>query len=188
MGSENTSIGNSGQDAAVKYDRDDGAEAPTIREGHKVQGGKGLPDSGCSTVVDQSSERSYDATHDIASNTGICGTRQVWGQTKNFGRFGGHDATGTKMGDYRQGHSFLQFPDMLEETPRYRSRRDELCTRPVLDAIHLDRCWDKLMATTNDVVYKEIVLEFLSTCRYTPASDELMAMIPADLIQAGRGE
>ncbi|KAI3691546.1 hypothetical protein L2E82_49911 [Cichorium intybus] len=91
---------------------------------------------------------------------------------------------------------------MLDDTPQYEARRDELSSRPVLAVVQLDwalltqaglwaelqpfiqhtwadgehtfTChgWDRLMANEEDVVYKELLLEFLSTCRYTLASRE----------------
>ncbi|KAI3723924.1 hypothetical protein L2E82_35686 [Cichorium intybus] len=97
--------------------------------------------------------------------------------------------------EFRQDHPFLRFPEVLEDTPQYIARRHELSSRPVLAAVQLDRMiltqaglwaelepfiyrtwtnreytftshdWDRLMANEDDVVYKELLLEFLSTCR-----------------------
>ncbi|KAI3516406.1 hypothetical protein L1887_15321 [Cichorium endivia] len=41
--------------------------------------------------------------------------------------------------EFRRDHPFLRFPKMLDDTPLYEARLEELRSRPVLAAIHLDR-------------------------------------------------
>ncbi|KAI3691346.1 hypothetical protein L2E82_49684 [Cichorium intybus] len=123
---------------------------------------------------------------------GIIGSRQVWGYTKDIGIIENHDAVrrrrdaGSRSNPMRRGFG---------RTPQYITRRDELSPRWVLEAIVLDRAiltqaglwaelepflhrtwadgeftftchgWERLMANEDDVVYKELLLEFLSTKR-----------------------
>ncbi|KAI3509086.1 hypothetical protein L1887_24112 [Cichorium endivia] len=103
---------------------------------------------------------------------------------------------------FRRDHPFLQFPEGLDSSEEYVSRKEALISRRVLEATIIDRdnlrdaglwaeiepflhrtwvdgeatftCrgWDRLMANQEDVVYTEILLEFLSTVRYAPGSSE----------------
>ncbi|KAI3767351.1 hypothetical protein L2E82_17446 [Cichorium intybus] len=103
----------------------------------------------------------------------------------------------------RLDHQFLQFPAELDSSVEYISRRDALVGRRVLEATVIDRdilrdaglwgeielflhrtwthedasftCrgWDRLMATQDDTVYTEVLLEFLSTVRFAPGSQEV---------------
>ncbi|KAI3700111.1 hypothetical protein L2E82_44728 [Cichorium intybus] len=82
---------------------------------------------------------------------GIHSTKQVWGQSRRIARVEGRDAI-AEQGAYRPGHQFLQFPNMLEETPHYRTRLRELRYRAVVGAISFDRAlltivglWDQLL-------------------------------------------
>ncbi|KAI3503127.1 hypothetical protein L1887_31563 [Cichorium endivia] len=98
----------------------------------------------------------------------------------------------------RLDHTFLQFPEGLESSTEYTSRRDALIRRRVLEATVIDRdilgdaglwgaiepflhrtwtheeasftCrgWDRIMATDEDVVYTELLLEFISTIQFAP--------------------
>ncbi|KAI3508581.1 hypothetical protein L1887_23589 [Cichorium endivia] len=94
---------------------------------------------------------------------------------------------------FRLGHEFLQFPEGLDSSTDYMARRDALTGRRVLEVTIIDRdilrdaglwgaiepflhrtwteeeasftCrgWDRIMATDEDTVYTELLLEFLST-------------------------
>ncbi|KAI3701087.1 hypothetical protein L2E82_45731 [Cichorium intybus] len=78
---------------------------------------------------------------------------------------------------FRRGHPFLQFPEILESTPEYAGLWAELepflhRTWSVGGFTFTCHGWERLMANGDDVVYTELLLEFLSTVRYTPASRE----------------
>ncbi|KAI3751353.1 hypothetical protein L2E82_22436 [Cichorium intybus] len=103
---------------------------------------------------------------------------------------------------FRLDHPFLQFPTELDSSVEYISRRDAHIGRRVLvatiidrdilrdaglwgeiepflhrtwthgDALYTCRGWDRLMATQDDTVYTELLLEFLATVRYVPGSQE----------------
>ncbi|KAI3767684.1 hypothetical protein L2E82_18016 [Cichorium intybus] len=104
---------------------------------------------------------------------------------------------------FRHDHPFLHFPEILESTPEYMTRRDELISRRVLEATIFYRdiltqaglwaeiepflhrtwsageftftChdWERLMANQDDIVYTELLLEFLSTVHYAPSTREV---------------
>ncbi|KAI3700325.1 hypothetical protein L2E82_44951 [Cichorium intybus] len=108
---------------------------------------------------------------------------------------------------FRRNHPFLQFPDILESLVEYTQRRDALIARRILDATILGRdilieaglwaeiepflhhtwsageftftCrgWDRLMANQDDIVYTELLLEFLSTVHYAPALQEVRSSL-----------
>ncbi|KAI3750580.1 hypothetical protein L2E82_21251 [Cichorium intybus] len=103
---------------------------------------------------------------------------------------------------FRLDHPFLQFPEGLASSAEYISRRDALTSRRVLEATVIDRdilrdaglwgaiepylhrtwtlgealftCrgWDRIMATHEDVVYTELLLEFLSTIHFAPRASD----------------
>ncbi|KAI3779292.1 hypothetical protein L2E82_08950 [Cichorium intybus] len=103
---------------------------------------------------------------------------------------------------FRLDHPFLQFPEGLVSSAEYVSRRDALTGRRVLEATVIDRdilrdarlwgaiepflhhiwtheeasftCrgWDRIMATDEDVVYTELLLEFLSTIHFAPRASD----------------
>ncbi|KAI3700688.1 hypothetical protein L2E82_45325 [Cichorium intybus] len=103
---------------------------------------------------------------------------------------------------FRLDHQFLQFPEVLDSSVEFASRRDAIIGRWVLEATIIDRdilrdaelwgdiepfphhtwthgdasftCrgWDRLMANQDDTVYTELLLEFLSTVRFAPGSSE----------------
>ncbi|KAI3739159.1 hypothetical protein L2E82_29556 [Cichorium intybus] len=103
---------------------------------------------------------------------------------------------------FRLDHAFLQFPAELDTSVEYTSRRDALIHRRVLEATVIDRdilrdaglweaiepflhrtwtheeasftCrgWDRIMATDEDVVYTELLLEFISTVRFAPRAGD----------------
>lgn len=103
---------------------------------------------------------------------------------------------------FRRDHPFLRFPEGPESSIEYTQRRDALISRRVLEATIIDRdilrtarlwdeiepflhrtwshgeatftCrgWGRLMANQDDIVYTELLLEFLSTVRYAPTSTE----------------
>ncbi|KAI3493127.1 hypothetical protein L1887_42206 [Cichorium endivia] len=107
-----------------------------------------------------------------------------------------------KKMSFRLDHRFLQFPPELDSSVEFTSRQDALIGRRVLEATIIDRdilrdaglwgeiepfllrtwvdgdasftCrgWDRLMAGPDDVVYMELLLEFLSTVRFAPGSTE----------------
>ncbi|KAI3518390.1 hypothetical protein L1887_07072 [Cichorium endivia] len=109
---------------------------------------------------------------------------------------------------FRLDHDFLQFPKGPATSIDYTSRREALVGRPVLEATVIDRdilrdvglwgairpflhhtwthgeasftCrgWDMIMATEDDIVYTELLLEFISTIQYAPrASDPRSRML-----------
>ncbi|KAI3723592.1 hypothetical protein L2E82_35312 [Cichorium intybus] len=103
---------------------------------------------------------------------------------------------------FRLDHDFLQFLEGPASSVEYSSRRDALIGRRVLEATVIDReilrdaefwgaiepflhrtcthgdasftCrgWDRLMATEEDVVYTELLLEFLSTTQFAPRASD----------------
>ncbi|KAI3766052.1 hypothetical protein L2E82_16100 [Cichorium intybus] len=103
---------------------------------------------------------------------------------------------------FRLDHPFLQFPAELASSVEYTSRRDALTSRRVLEATVIDRdilrdaglwgaiepflhrtwtheeasftChgWDRIMATDEDVVYTELLLEFISTIQFAPRAGD----------------
>ncbi|KAI3691390.1 hypothetical protein L2E82_49749 [Cichorium intybus] len=103
---------------------------------------------------------------------------------------------------FRLHHQFLQFPKGLDSSVEFASRRDALIGRRVLEATIIDRdilrdvglwgeiepflhrtwthgdasftCrgWDRLMANQDDTLYTELLLEFLSTVRFSPGLTE----------------
>ncbi|KAI3700942.1 hypothetical protein L2E82_45583 [Cichorium intybus] len=108
---------------------------------------------------------------------------------------------------FRVNHDFLQFPEGPAASAEYRSRRDALTGHRVLEATVIDRAilgeaglwgeiepflhrtwthrdasftcrgWDRIMATDEDVVYTELLLEFLSTIEYTPKATDPQARL-----------
>ncbi|KAI3700570.1 hypothetical protein L2E82_45205 [Cichorium intybus] len=102
----------------------------------------------------------------------------------------------------RLDHPFLQFPVELASSVEYTSRRDALTRRRVLEATVIDRdilrdaglwgaiepflhrtwtheeasftCrgWDRIMAIDEDVVYTELLLEFISTIQFAPRAGD----------------
>ncbi|KAI3515509.1 hypothetical protein L1887_14408 [Cichorium endivia] len=103
---------------------------------------------------------------------------------------------------FRLSHDFLQFPEGLDSSTDYTARRDALTGRRVLEATIIDRdilrdaglwgaiepylhrtwteeeasftChgWDRIMATDDDIVYTELLLEFLSTIQFAPRAGD----------------
>ncbi|KAI3515969.1 hypothetical protein L1887_14876 [Cichorium endivia] len=103
---------------------------------------------------------------------------------------------------FRLNHDFLQFPEGPASSVEYILRRDQLTSRRVLEATVIDRgilrdvglwgviepylhrtwtedeasftCrgWDRIMATEEDVVYTELLLEFLSTIQFAPRAGD----------------
>ncbi|KAI3690592.1 hypothetical protein L2E82_48716 [Cichorium intybus] len=108
---------------------------------------------------------------------------------------------------FRLNHQFLQFPEGLDRSVEFASRRDALVGRRVLEATIIDRdilkdagiwgeiepflhctwthgdasftCrgWDRLMANQEDIVYTELLLEFLSTVCFAPRSTEALSRL-----------
>ncbi|KAI3723575.1 hypothetical protein L2E82_35253 [Cichorium intybus] len=103
---------------------------------------------------------------------------------------------------FRLVHAFLEFPAELASSTEYTSWRDALRSRRVLEATVIERdilrdaglwgaiepflhrtwtheeasftCrgWDRIMATDEDMVYTELLLEFLSTIHFAPRASD----------------
>ncbi|KAI3724154.1 hypothetical protein L2E82_35922 [Cichorium intybus] len=121
------------------------------------------------------------------------GSRQVWGHTKDFGKFEGHaavwclarrayakqpDAQGLDWGHARRSSSIPASRETIGQTLLYKAglwgELEPFIHRTWSAGEFTFTChgWERLMANQEDIVYTELLLEFLSTVHYAPASRE----------------